>query len=77
MVGTPHPQRRAILTGGLPASTAPDSPWSAFARLMEGNKRWGDGTLQHPARDPERRKFVAPKQDPYGVILGPCPPAPR
>ncbi|WP_416973701.1 carbonic anhydrase [Streptomyces sp. 4F14] len=102
MVSTPHPQRRAILTGGLLASAAlftgcsskasdtrtpatatvsasasaaasaaapPDSPWSAFARLMAGNERWVKGELQHPDRDPEHRKFVAPKQDPYGVIL--------
>ncbi|MEU9173657.1 carbonic anhydrase [Streptomyces sp. NPDC048420] len=102
MVGARHPQRRAILTGGLVASAAlitgcsskaadskapttaaevaatgasatptvrPDSPWSAFARLMEGNKRWVDGTLQHPDRDPARRAYVAAEQDPYGVIL--------
>nr|AQT39451.1 putative carbonic anhydrase b-CA(1)-2 [Streptomyces sp.] len=51
------------------ASAAPDSPWAAFARLMEGNKRWVDGELQHPDRDPGRRKFVAEAQDPYGVVL--------
>lgn len=51
------------------ANTRPDSPWTAFARLMEGNERWVDGTLQHPDRDPKRRKFVAEAQDPYGVIL--------
>ncbi|EST19189.1 carbonic anhydrase [Streptomyces roseochromogenus] len=99
MVSTGHPQRRAILTGGLLASAAlitgcsskstetkkqavaaapsvsasptarPDSPWPAFARLMEGNKRWVNGTLQHPDRDPARRQFVAAEQHPYGVIL--------
>lgn len=97
------PQRRAILTGGLAATTAalltacssktdsttkgtaaaagastspspgaaarPDSPWAAFARLMDGNKRWVDGRLQHPDRDPKRREFVAEEQKPYGVIL--------
>ncbi|MYS89194.1 carbonic anhydrase [Streptomyces sp. SID5464] len=36
---------------------------------MDGNKRWVDGKLQHPDRDPERREFVAEAQDPYGVIL--------
>ncbi|MFI1360499.1 carbonic anhydrase [Streptomyces sp. NPDC020898] len=51
------------------ASVRPDSPWSAFARLMDGNKRWVDGTLQHPDRDPARREFVAQEQDPYGVVL--------
>ncbi|MFF7731900.1 carbonic anhydrase [Streptomyces sp. NPDC007984] len=54
-----------------PAANAarPNSPWSAFARLMEGNKRWVDGKLQHPDRDPRRRQFVAQEQEPYGVIL--------
>ncbi|MBR8640125.1 carbonic anhydrase [Streptomyces tuirus] len=47
----------------------PDSPWAAFARLMDGNKRWVDGKLQHPDRDPKRREFVAQEQKPYGVIL--------
>jgi carbonic anhydrase len=51
------------------AGARPDSPWAAFARLMDGNKRWVDGKLQHPDRDPKRREFVAEAQDPYGVIL--------
>lgn len=51
------------------AAARPDSPWSAFARLMEGNKRWVVGALQHPDRDPRRRQFVAEEQKPYGVIL--------
>ncbi|WP_208614982.1 carbonic anhydrase [Streptomyces caeruleatus] len=51
------------------AGARPDSPWAAFARLMEGNKRWVDGALQHPDRDPERRQFVAEEQKPYGVIV--------
>ncbi|WMD07033.1 carbonic anhydrase [Streptomyces sp. FXY-T5] len=36
---------------------------------MDGNKRWVDGELQHPDRDPKRREFVAEAQDPFGVIL--------
>lgn len=59
-----------------PAATAspapnarPSSPWGAFSRLMDGNKRWQGGSLQHPDRDPERREFVAEEQDPFGVIL--------
>ncbi|MFI1483943.1 carbonic anhydrase [Streptomyces sp. NPDC020747] len=51
------------------ASAAPNSSRAAFARLMEGNKRWVNGALQHPDRDPRRREFVAQAQDPYGVIL--------
>jgi carbonic anhydrase len=51
------------------AGARPNSPWTAFARLMEGNKRWVDGALEHPDRDPLRREFVAEKQEPFGVIL--------
>ncbi|MDQ0746571.1 carbonic anhydrase [Streptomyces africanus] len=51
------------------AGPRPDSPWAAYARLMDGNKRWADGKLQHPDRDPKRREFVAEAQDPYGVVL--------
>ncbi|GAA4040800.1 carbonic anhydrase [Streptomyces shaanxiensis] len=59
----------AASTPSAAAAARPDSPWSAFARLMEGNKRWVDGSLQHPDRDPGRRQFVAQEQKPYGVIL--------
>ncbi len=47
----------------------PTTPASAFARLMEGNKRWVTGNLQHPDRDPNRRQFVAQEQRPFGAIL--------
>ncbi|MGW0336119.1 carbonic anhydrase [Streptomyces sp. NPDC003011] len=60
----------AAAQSASPAANArPGSPRSAFARLVEGNERWVNGTLQHPDRDPERRDFVAASQDPYGVIL--------
>lgn len=47
----------------------PTTPVAAFARLMEGNKRWVSGELQHPDRDPERREFVAQEQEPFGSVL--------
>lgn len=47
----------------------PTTPAAAFARLMEGNKRWVSGDLQHPDRDPERRELVAQEQEPFGSIL--------
>ncbi|WP_330286119.1 carbonic anhydrase [Streptomyces sp. NBC_00576] len=65
-------EKPAVAAANSPSPTEsarPDSPWAAFARLMEGNKRWVDGKLQHPDRDPKRREFVAEGQDPYGVIL--------
>ncbi len=69
---TPTGQAAAAPSTPAPSPAAaarPDSPWAAFARLMDGNKRWVDGRLQHPDRDPKRREFVAEEQDPYGVIL--------
>lgn len=70
----------AALAGCSPTSAAPSatsaspegrptSPAAAFARLMEGNKRWVSGALQHPDRDPNRRQFVAEGQEPFGAIL--------
>ncbi|MEU3312452.1 carbonic anhydrase [Streptomyces sp. NPDC006662] len=58
---------------GRPEPAAPppqtSTPAAAFARLMEGNKRWVDGALQHPDRDPTRRQLVAQHQMPYAVVL--------
>ncbi|MFF7791321.1 carbonic anhydrase [Streptomyces sp. NPDC007991] len=51
------------------AGPRPNSSRAAFARLMDGNKRWVDGNLQNPDRDPKRRESVAQAQEPYGVIL--------
>lgn len=56
-------------TQGSSSAGRPDSPRAAFAQLMDGNRRWVDGKLLHPNRDPDRRQFVAEEQDPYGVIL--------
>lgn len=86
-----HPDRRALLAGGLAAATAalagcsstgtvplaadaspqarPATPAAAFARLMAGNRRWVNGDLRHPDRDPDRREFVAQKQEPFGAVL--------
>ncbi|WP_405977228.1 carbonic anhydrase [Streptomyces sp. NBC_00158] len=50
-------------------NAAPATPDAAFARLMEGNRRWVDGSLQHPDRDPTRRQLVAQSQEPFGVVL--------
>ncbi|MEV5243593.1 carbonic anhydrase [Streptomyces cinnamoneus] len=48
---------------------SPATPAAAFARLMDGNKRWVSGDLQHPDRDPDRRQLVAQEQNPFGVVL--------
>ncbi|MES4888198.1 carbonic anhydrase [Streptomyces sp. NPDC096012] len=52
-----------------PRSTPPGTPAAAFARLLEGNKRWVSGDLHHPDRDPDRRQFLAQKQQPFGSVL--------
>lgn len=97
MDGTAHPDRRALLAGGLavatvalagcsstsaapsasgasPTSSAspearPATPAAAFARLVDGNKRWVSGDLRHPDRDPDRRQLVAQTQEPFGSVL--------
>ncbi|MCO6007167.1 carbonic anhydrase [Actinoallomurus purpureus] len=48
---------------------SPGSPKAAYERLMNGNRRWVTGALQHPDRDPARRELLAAKQQPYGVVL--------
>lgn len=52
-----------------PGQSRPATPAAAFERLMDGNKRWVNGNLQHPDRDPSRREFVAMKQEPFGAVL--------
>ncbi|GAX56461.1 carbonic anhydrase [Streptomyces olivochromogenes] len=52
-----------------PPQPPPTTPAAAFTRLMEGNERWVSGDLRHPDRDPDRREFVAEKQEPFGSIL--------
>ncbi|MCX5442376.1 MULTISPECIES: carbonic anhydrase [unclassified Streptomyces] len=60
----------AVTTPSSPSPTPPPTtPAAAFARLMEGNKRWVSGDLQHPDRDPDRRELVAQEQEPYGSVL--------
>ncbi|WEB45055.1 carbonic anhydrase [Streptomyces yunnanensis] len=54
---------------GASSSPRPTTPATAFARLMEGNKRWVSGDLQHPDRDPNRRQLVSQTQEPFGSIL--------
>ncbi|MEU7639446.1 carbonic anhydrase [Streptomyces sp. NPDC039016] len=51
------------------ARARPSTPGAAFARLMEGNKRWVSGALHHPDRDPNRRQLVAQQQEPFGAVL--------
>ncbi|MFF8024526.1 carbonic anhydrase [Streptomyces sp. NPDC007896] len=63
------PTSAASPATSAPPEPAPTTPAAAFTRLMEGNKRWVSGDLRHPDRDPDRREFVAEKQEPFGAIL--------
>lgn len=51
------------------AGPRPDSANAAYARLMQGNKRWMNGALQYPNQDARRRTAVAGEQNPYGVVV--------
>lgn len=51
------------------AAPRPDSAMAAYARLLEGNRRWVNGALQYPNQDPRRRTAVADEQNPYSVIV--------
>ncbi|MFI1155769.1 carbonic anhydrase [Streptomyces sioyaensis] len=59
----------APLAPSASPTARPTTPAAAFTRLMDGNKRWVSGNLQHPDRDPNRRQFVAGKQKPFGSVL--------
>ncbi|MFE5588242.1 carbonic anhydrase [Kitasatospora sp. NPDC056531] len=61
--------RAASPAAGTSPEARPTTPAAAFTRLMDGNKRWVSGDLQHPNRDPNRRQLVAQEQEPFGSIL--------
>jgi carbonic anhydrase len=44
-------------------------PDEALARLMEGNARFVDATMQHPAQGPDHRFQVSKEQRPFAAIL--------
>ncbi|MFI2073874.1 carbonic anhydrase [Streptomyces triculaminicus] len=67
--GTPADLKVKAKATTAPPDERPTTAKAALARLMEGNKRWVDGNLHHPDRDPDRRQLVAQTQEPYGVVL--------
>ena len=46
------------------------SPDEAFAMLMEGNRRFVEGSPEHPNQDAARRADLAPGQAPFAVLFG-------
>jgi carbonic anhydrase len=51
-------------------SSSPSSPSDAYQALLEGNRRFVDGTLLHPNQDAARRASLAPGQRPFAVLFG-------
>jgi carbonic anhydrase len=49
-----------------PEVTDPDE---ALDRLVQGNRRFVDGHMQHPDQDPDHRLRVSQGQEPFAVIL--------
>ena len=45
------------------------NPDSALARLLAGNRRFVEGKLENPRRDPFRRTEVAQRQRPFAIVL--------
>jgi carbonic anhydrase len=44
-------------------------PAEALKLLVEGNRRWVSGQLQHPNQTVARRLEVAPHQDPFALVF--------
>lgn len=66
---TPKASPVAAASASSSAGAPPETPSAALARLLEGNERWVNGTLQRPNQSLDRRKAVAAEQDPYSVIV--------
>ncbi|WP_203831587.1 carbonic anhydrase, partial [Actinoplanes palleronii] len=54
----------------MAASAAPSTPKAALAALLDGNKRFVNGTAKHPHQSGKRLKTVAAGQDPFAIVLG-------
>ncbi|MBT2675077.1 carbonic anhydrase [Streptomyces sp. ISL-14] len=65
------PKAAAVVAATPPSSVGapPKTPSAALARLLDGNERWVNGTLQRPNQGLDRRASVAEEQVPYGVIV--------
>ena len=46
------------------------SPTDGLQRLKDGNERFVQDRLLHPDRSSDRREETAPRQSPFGIILG-------
>jgi len=44
-------------------------PWDVLTLLLDGNRRWVSGQLEHPHQSVQRRQQVAGHQDPLAVIF--------
>lgn len=51
----------------MPTSLTPAQAWQS---LVEGNRRFVEGSLEHPHQDLSRREETAARQDPFAVVFG-------
>ncbi|RJL35772.1 carbonic anhydrase [Bailinhaonella thermotolerans] len=56
-------------SAAAPYGKPPRTPRAALAALVEGNRRWVSGKVRHPHQDPQRRREVATKQEPFAVVV--------
>lgn len=47
----------------------PSDPQDVLKLLLDGNRRWAEGRLEHPHQSVQRRHQVADHQDPLAVIF--------
>jgi carbonic anhydrase len=52
------------------AEIASPAPANAFELLLAGNRRFVDGSPEHPNQDAARRAEIAPGQRPFAVLFG-------
>jgi len=58
------------MTGEEHPSAHPGTPAEAWARLVEGNKRFVDSAASHPNQDSARRSSLTTGQHPFVTIFG-------
>jgi len=46
------------------------TPAEAWQALVSGNRRFVEGTREHPHQDADRRQFVAAGQRPFAIVFG-------
>jgi carbonic anhydrase len=66
MAATDGPASRHPVTGDARKPAGSEDPLS---RLMDGNRRYVSGRMEHPDQEPARRAEVAKGQKPFAIVL--------